>query len=150
MSHTQCPQCTESEFRSIPVLNDHFICVVEPHQASAKPHLPAELPRTLKVHFPSTTLCFTVCPATKTANSKAHKHTHILTTAAPNIWCWWAGLFAKGGSCGAQRFHACCWIITATQIHLYCHRFYTNMECRQDSNCITGREQGTIELLHQW
>ena len=53
MSHAEC---TESLFRGITILSDHFIYAVWLHQASAKPHLPAELPRTLKDDLPSTLL----------------------------------------------------------------------------------------------
>lgn len=64
----------ELEFKRMTFLNDRFICVVWPHQASAKAHLPAELPRTPRSSFPSTTLCFTVCLMTKTPNTHTHAH----------------------------------------------------------------------------
>lgn len=67
------------------------MCAAWPHQADAKPHLPAELPRTLRDSLPSTLLCFTVCPVTKTTNTNKH----ALTTAALNIWCYEQTSFAK-------------------------------------------------------
>lgn len=76
MSRTEFSHCTKSVFRSITILNDCFICAVQPHQASAKPHLPAELPRTLKGSLPSTLLCFAVRLFTKATDTKTHEHTH--------------------------------------------------------------------------
>lgn len=57
-----------------------FLCA-KPHQADAKAHLPAELPRSLRDSPLSTLLLFTVCPVTKTSNPNKQ----ALTTAAPNI-----------------------------------------------------------------
>ena len=155
MSHAEC---TESLFRGITILSDHFIYAVWLHQASAKPHLPAELPRTLKDDLPSTLLCFTVRPTTEITHTHTHMHahararapapapTHTLTTPAPNIWC------CEQASLQIPGLVALCdFMPTAgsseSHRHTFCHRFHSNMASCQHSNCIIGRARGTIELF---
>lgn len=74
---------------------------------NAKPHLPAELPKTLKDNLASTMLCFAACPTTKATHTHTNKRSALLlllltSGAASRPLCKWQASCCSVISCPPQ------------------------------------------------
>lgn len=82
-------------------------------------------------------VCRVPCCVSQCAQRLNHLHKHTQTGAASNICC------CRERS--SLRYEA----VKHTDTPFTVTGFHSNMEPCQDSNCIIGRAQGTIVLLHQ-